>query len=433
MNIENDIYKLSEQLYPIHRSLIGKNTLVSLKIIKNHIPSLKIKYFKSGLKCFDWKVPNEWILSDAYIADTNGNKLIDFKNNNLHIVQYSKSIKKKIKFDDLIENLHFDKKNKSAIPYVTSYYGKNWGFCLSYNQLKKLSKHKYLQININSKFKPGKMNYGELIIKGKTNKEILLTTYICHPSLANNEVSGPSLLTFLIKYLKTINNFYTYRILFIPETIGTICYLSKNLKKLQKDCIGGLVVTCVGRKNIISYLRTKNDFSLMNKISNKVLNIKNKNEIIYPYFKKGSDERQYNSPNINLDIGSLMSTKYGEYNEYHTSLDNLNYISPSGYKNMYKTYLDYIFYVEHNLVYKSSIYCEPFLSRKKLYPIISKNYKSDNYKFSKLLLNILDYCDGNNDLIDICDKLKIDFKSSIEYINILKKNKYISISPWKKN
>ena len=427
-----DIYSLSKVLFPIHRSLMGKNNLKTLEIIKSIIPSLKIKFFRSGKKSFDWVVPKEWNLKEAYIADMEGNKIIDIVNNNLHVVQYSISVNKTLSFRELKDNLYFIKSSPNAIPYITSYYKKKWGFCISYNQYKKLSKLKNLKIKISSNFKNNKMHYGEMIIKGKSNKEILFTTYICHPSMANNEVSGPALLTYLSKWILSNNNYYSYRILFIPESIGTISYISDNLKILKKKVVAGLVVTCVGTNHSLSYIKTKNDNSLTNKVLIHYLK-KNRKKKIFDYSHKGSDERHYNSPNISIDIGSLMSNKYGTYKEYHTSLDNLKFISNKGLNFMYHHYMEVIKLFEINITYQSNIFCEPFLSKRNLYPTLSKNYRSKEYKFSINLLNVLDYCDSKNDLIDISNTLKLDIEQVYEYIKILKSNNLISISNEQKN
>ena len=424
-NIGNKIYNLCSILYPLHRSLMGPNNLKTLQIIKKHIPLLKISYFSSNLNCFDWKVPKQWIVKEAYIADQKGNKIIDITNHNLHVVQYSQKIDQLIDFKDLSKHLHFVKNNKDAIPYVTSYYKKNWGFCITYNQYLFLKKHKKLQIKIDSKFTNGNMHYGELKLKGKTTKEILLTTYICHPSLANNEVSGPALLTYISKYLCKLNRNYSYRILFIPETIGTICYIKKNLSSLKKNVIGGLVVTCVGIDKVISYVKSKDDNSIINRM---IMRLSKKSKInykIYNHHYKGSDERQFNSPNVGIEVGSFMSAKYDEYDEYHTSDDNLQLISPNGLSNMYSCYTDFISLMENSHIYQSTMYCEPFLAKRNLYPGISKNYKSNEYRHSTNILKVLDYCDGKNDLTEIASIVNIKLKEIENIISVLLKHKMV--------
>ena len=235
------LIKLGKKLFPINRSLTGKGSLKTLKIIRSEIPNLKIKKFKSGKKVYDWKIPSEWNAYDAYVKDKRGRKIIDFKKNNLHLVGYSKPIKKKINKQELFKHLHTLEKLPKAIPYVTSYYNKYWGFCSTHNQKKLINKNYRIkdkfEICINTKFnKSGFMHYGELILPGLSKKEILISTYICHPSMANNELSGPLVAIALSKFFIKRKLKKTLRFLFIPETIGSIAYIYKNIKSLKKKC-----------------------------------------------------------------------------------------------------------------------------------------------------------------------------------------------------
>ena len=234
MNTKNFL-KLGKKLWPLKRSITGKGVNQTLKILKNYNNKLKIIKFKSGKKVFDWTIPNEWVVNEAWIKDDNGKKIINFDENNLHLLGYSSSIKKKLFLKQFMNRLHFHKKQPNAIPYVTSYYKKNWGFCLTYNQLSKMNKKKKYEIYINSKFKKGSLSCAEIYLPGKSKKEILFSTYICHPSMANNELSGPMISIFLSKWLKNKKNRkWSYRFIFVPETIGSIAYLSRNFKKLKK-------------------------------------------------------------------------------------------------------------------------------------------------------------------------------------------------------
>ena len=256
------LIKLGKKLFPINRSLTGKGSLKTLKIIRSEIPNLKIKKFKSGKKVYDWKIPSEWNAYDAYVKDKRGRKIIDFKKNNLHLVGYSKPIKKKINKQELFKHLHTLEKLPKAIPYVTSYYNKYWGFCSTHNQKKLINKNYRIkdkfEICINTKFnKSGFMHYGELILPGLSKKEILISTYICHPSMANNELSGPLVAIALSKFFIKRKLKKTLRFLFIPETIGSIAYIYKNIKSLKKNVIGGYVLTCIGDNREYSFLKTK--------------------------------------------------------------------------------------------------------------------------------------------------------------------------------
>ena len=245
------LVKLGKKLFPICRSLTGKGNLKTLKIIKSEIPNLKIRKFKSGTKVYDWKIPSEWNVYDAYVKDKTDKKIIDFKKNNLHLVSYSSYKNKKIKKKQLLEHIFSNKKMKDAIPYVTSYYKKYWGFCIKDKQKQIINKNynnnDLFKVYINSKFKKnGAMYYGELVIPGESKKEILLSTNICHPSMANNELSGPLVTTALAKHFSKKKNKKTIRILFVSETIGAIAYINKNINLMKKKIIGGYTLTCIG-------------------------------------------------------------------------------------------------------------------------------------------------------------------------------------------
>ena len=291
-NAGEEMYSWVEDLFPINRSITGQGVRDSLNYFKKIIPELNILSFPSGFKAFDWEVPQEWNIKDAYIKDSDGKKVIDFKVNNLHVVGYSISVDRKIQLNELKKNLHYIKSQPNAIPYVTSYYQKTWGFCISYNQFKNLKDDEY-HIYINSTHVNGEMNYGEILIKGKSEKEVLLTSYICHPSMANNELSGPALIIAIVKHLikKKLN--YSYRILLIPETIGSISYISSNLEILKKNVIAGFVITCVGDSNHFSFLPSRMGNSISDKAALHSLNLIDKSFKKYTWFDRGSDERQF--------------------------------------------------------------------------------------------------------------------------------------------
>ena len=411
MDIKYKMYEWIKDLFPICRSITGKGVRETLYYFKKQVPNLKIKSIKSGSKVFDWKVPDEWIIKDAYIKDQKGKKIVDFKKNNLHVVGYSKYIKGWIKYKDLLKKLYYLKGQPKAIPYITTYYKRDWGFCLPYNIKKKLKKKKHFVL-IDSKFIKGKLNYGEIYIKGKSKKEIFLSTYICHPSMANNELSGPVVTIGLAKWLKSLKNRkYSYRIVLAPETIGSLVYLKRNLKKLKKNVIAAFNINCVGDNRTFSFLPSRNGNTLADNAA--IYALKN----IYPNFKKysfmdrGSDERQYCSPNVDLPMVSIMRSKYGTYPEYHTSLDNLGVVSPEGLEGAFKAISEAIKFIEINKKYKSNFVGEPFLSKRNMYPskgmsIIGKSKKNlDQNIFN--ILNFIAYSDGKNDLISISEKMNL--------------------------
>ncbi len=418
------IYNWAKAIFNYNRSITGKETLKTLKFIQNKIPKLNIKRFKSGKKVFDWTIPHEWNVKEAYIEDFKGKRVIDFKNNNLHLMSYSIPVNKNIRLRDLKKKLYTEKKLPNAIPYRYSYYKKDWGFCVEYNKLKKFKDGNY-KVFINSSLKKGYLNYGELLIKGKTSKEILFSTYICHPSMGNNEVSGPVLLIALSKYLlRKKNLYYSYRIIFIPETIGSIAYIHKNIKILKKNVVAGYVLSCVGDNNNFSYLETKQKNSLSDKIAKHAFKLIKLNFKNYSYLHRGSDERQYNSPGVDLKIGSIMRSKYGTYKEYHTSLDNLKFISPKGFQGSFNIYKQVIDLLELNRTYKTNKICEPFFTK---YHLRDNTNGSNFSKISRDMSNICAYLDGKIDLIDLSIFLNLEINEVNNIVKILKLKNIIKV------
>ena len=243
---------LCKKLFPINRSLTGKGNRETLSILKSVCPKLVMKSFKCKKKVFDWKIPKEWVVKDAYLLTPDKKKICSFKENNLHLVGYSRSVNKNINLKELQKNLHSLPDQPNAIPYITSYYEKNWGFCISDKQRKKLKKGIY-KVVVDTKFIDGKLDYAEIIHKGNLKKEVFFSTYICHPSMANDEISGMVVAIFLANYLRKKNTRYSYRFLFIPETIGSIAYLSKNLNNLKNNMLAGYVLSCVGDERCFSF------------------------------------------------------------------------------------------------------------------------------------------------------------------------------------
>lgn len=422
--IDKQMYKLIKRLFPICRSITGNGVRKTLNIIQEIIPMTQ-KEIPSGTKVFDWTVPDEWNIKDAYVKDKKGNRIIDFKKSNLHIVGYSIPFEGKLSLKELKEHLYTLPEQPEVIPYITSYYRRRWGFCLADNDYKQLKEGMY-EVNIDSTLKPGSLTYGELIIKGKTDEEILISTYICHPSLANDDLSGPAVSTYLAKYLLNRKEKlrYTYRIIFIPETIGSISYLSLHKDHLKKDVVGGYVVTCIGDPGPFSYLQTRQENTLIDRITIHVLKHSEKEYKIYNFIEKGSDERQYNSPGIDLPIGSLMRTKYGQNPKYHTSADDLNIVTPKAlFKSleMYKLCIDVL---EKNYTYITTISCEPQLGKRGLYPTLSTKTSG---KSVKDMMNLLAYCDGKNDLLWIAEKINRPIWSLFPTVEQLANKKIINI------
>ena len=422
--------RLGKELFGICRSITGNGQLKTLRILKKKEKKLKIGFFKTNKRYFDWFLPYEWNIKDAYVKDPNGYKVIDFKNNNLHVVGYSFPIKKKIKKKDLLEKLHTLPRQKNYIPYITSYYKKIWGFCCSENLKKKIiSKYRnddLFEISIDSKLKKnGKMHYGEYFIKGKSKKEILISSYICHPSMANNELSGPLVAMKLIDHFKKKKNKYSLRFIFVSETIGVIAYINKNLKKMKQNIIAGYVLTCIGDERKYSYMPSIHGNSISDKVVYELFKRKKINYKKYSFLERGSDERQYNSPNVSLPIGSIMRSKYQTYSEYHTSADIFGHVvTQKGLNQSFNFVKECINIINKEPRPKLLTICEPQMSKRNLYPSLSTKIKTND---TKNIMNFLAYCDGKNNLTEISRLIKIKKSKAKNIFNLLLKNKLISI------
>ena len=429
MSLKNYLNIAKKELFKLHRSITGKDSYKTLKIIKREQPKLKILKVSSGKRVFDWKIPPEWNVSSAFVEDKFGKKIIDIKDNNLHLVSYSNPVSAIIKKNELLKKLHSLKTQKNAIPYVTSYYKKYWGFCVTEKHKDKIKKKYFtndkFKILINSKFNDkGNLHYGELFLKGESKKEILISTYICHPSMANNELSGPIVALALIKYFSQKKLKKSLRFIFVPETIGSIAYIDKNLKKLKKNVIGGYILSCIGDEKKHSCMLSKfqdspSDISLIE--AYKKLKIKYKK---YSFLDRGSDERQFSSPGVDLPISSIFRSKYREYSEYHTSLDNFDLVTLRGLKGGYEVAKLSINNLMQKIIPEVKIICEPMLSKKNLYKSIS--IKNNNKILSRKLLDFLMYADGKTDLSKISDIIKVDYNTTLKIYNLLKKNKLIN-------
>jgi len=420
---------VKKDIYPLATSLTGKGARTFLKIIQKNFPKLKIHKVASGTKVFDWKIPNEWNIDDAYIIDKYNKKIIDFKNHNLHIVGYSIPINTFLNKKQLFKKIHTLKKQPTAIPYITSYYSKNWGFCATHKQKiffeKKYKNSDKFKVVIKSSLNPrGQLCYGEYTIPGKSKSEILISTYICHPSMANNELSGPIVSMSLINYFKKIKLDKTLRFVFLPETIGSIAFLKKNLDLLKKNIIGGFNLSCIGDERQHSCMLTKYEDSLSDESileTYKKLKIRFKK---YSFLHRGSDERQYNSPGIDLPVSSIFRTKYGEYKEYHTSLDDFNLVTKKGISGGAKVAMNAIKILSKKIVPKNTILCEPQMAKRNLYSYLSTKNNKSSLNFRKLL-NFLQYADGTNDLKKISRLIKLKYKETFKIYKLLRKNNLI--------
>lgn len=416
--------KIFDELFPINRSLLGEGYNKSLKILNKYIKLKHIKY-RSGTKIFDWRVPKEWVVKKAYIK-FKSKKILDYKNSNLHLINYSTKINKKIHLDELKSKIYTLPSLPNNIPYVTSYYKKNWGFCASHNFKKKLKKGFY-DCLIESSFKNSNLINGYTEIKGKSKKMNLLTTYLCHPSLANNELSGPLVMIGLYNAIKKWSKKnYSYNFLINPETIGSLCFLKSHGQKIKKNFNSGLVMTCLGGdKKKLSYKLSKNGKSTLDKI----FTLFKKDFVNIREFdpSEGSDERQYNSPGFDFPVGNICRSVYGQYNQYHNSGDNKKFMNIDKIKDSVNK-LNYILKL-HDLTLPLKRYMpygELMLGKRNLYPnenseVTRKNSTdsmNDDREHLKILLHILSYSDGSNNILNIIEKDSFNVK---KVFSVLKK------------
>ena len=398
VTLGGEMYMWVNNLFSINRSLTGDGVRQTLQFLQDLIPEMKINEVASGTQAFDWIIPKEWNVAEAYIADLAGNRIIDFNNNNLHLMGYSTPINDIFTRDQLEAHLYSLEDQPGAIPYVTSYYEENWGFCLTHNQRQKLGDGPF-RVIIDSKLTLGSMTYGEIFLPGQTNEEILLSTYICHPSMANNELSGPAVAVALARWLKSLPiRKYSYRIVFLPETIGSIYYISQHLDSLKLRVKAGWVLTCIGDDGNYSYVPSRQGNTLTDKISRKVLQSRGFDYREYSFLDRGSDERQYCFPGVDLPVGSLMRSKYGEYPEYHTSLDDLDLVSPTGLQGGFEVVREAITTLETTKYWKINTICEPQLGKRGLYPNTSSK-KSGQSVHNQM--NVITYLDGLHDVEEI--------------------------------
>lgn len=401
-----EMFELMEKLYPICRSITGNGVRETLKIIKEHIP-IKIHDVPTGTKVFDWTIPKEWNIKDAYIKNSKGKIIVDFKKSSLHVLNYSIPLHKKMSIEELKNHLFTLPDHPDWIPYLTSYYNENWGFCLSHKQYEKLEEDTY-EVVIDSTLDEGYLTFGELYIKGKSDDEILFSSYICHPSICNDNLSGPVLLTFLAKLLANTDLKHSYRFLFIPETIGAITWLCLNENRASK-IKHGLVATCVGDPGKSTYKRSRSGNAIVDRTVEKVLIESGDPYEIIDFFPSGSDEKQFSSPGFNLPIGSLMRTPYGRFPEYHTSADNLNFVRPEYLADSLKKYIKVVFVLENNVTYLNlNPKCEPQLGRRGLYRMIGSQKTGGIDELA--MFWVLNFSDGTNSLLDISIRAKMHFE-----------------------
>jgi len=395
-----ELHDLARRLWPLHRSLTGEGTRQTLRILQEYLPGLVIHEVASGTSAFDWTVPDEWNVRGARLIGPDGSTVVDYADSNLHVVGYSVPVDVTLSLEELQPHLHSIPEQPDAIPFVTSYYHRTWGFCLPHHVRESLPEGTYRAV-IDATLEPGSLTYGELILPGETDDEVFLSTYVCHPSLANNELSGPMVATGLARWLMDRpNRHYTYRFAFTPESIGAIVYASRNLDVLKANVIAGFQLTCIGDDRRYTYLASRNGNTRIDRIAKRVLSTR-ENVVHYTYLGRGSDERTYSSAGVDLPFISIMRSRYGDYPEYHTSLDDLdNVVTPAGLQGGLDVVRECIETLEREPVLVTTTYGEPQLGPRGLYHTMLNKNTSDEVM---LRTNILAYADGQHAVSDMAE------------------------------
>jgi len=396
---------LIETLFPICRSITGNGLRQTLRVLQDHIP-LRVCEVPSGTKVFDWTIPNEWNIRDAHIARLDGTRIVDFAASNLHVVQYSRPVDATMSLAELRPHLHTLPDRPDWIPYRTSYYAENWGFCLSHNEMSRLSDDEY-HIRIDSQLAPGHLSFGELLIPGQTSDTVLVSCHVCHPSLANDNLSGIAVATMLARHIGKLQPHHTYRFLFVPGTIGSLAWLALNEHEIGR-ITHGLVLSCLGDGGSLTYKQSRRGNAEIDRIVAHVLRHVGEPYQVRSFVPYGYDERQYCSPGFNLPVGCLMRTPNGEYSEYHSSADNLSLLRPQSLAQSLSVLQQIVSVIEEDAVYRNrNPKGEPQLGRYGLYALMGGARASDLDQLT--LLWVLNLADGAHSLLDIAERAALPF------------------------
>jgi len=394
------------ELYPLCRSITGEGVRDTLRLIQNRIP-LEMCEVPSGTQVFDWTVPLEWNVSDAYIKNEAGVRVVDFKANNLHVMSYSSPLKKRMTLEELNPHLFSLPDHPEWIPYRTSYYQENWGFCLSHKNRELLKNGEY-EVVIDSTLLPGSLTYGESYLPGDNADEVLVSCHVCHPSLCNDNLSGIAVAVLLAQAMAARQRRYSYRFLFIPGTIGSITWLARN-EDIVLRIKHGLVLTGVGDAGKVTYKRSRQGHAEIDRVMTQVLKDSGDPHAIIDFFPYGYDERQYCSPGFDLAVGCFMRTPHGEYPEYHSSGDNLDFVKADSLARSFSRCLEAFELLEHNRTYlNQNPKCEPQLGRRGLYRAVAGQQEKQSKELA--LLWVLNASDGHHTLLDIAECANLPFR-----------------------
>ena len=402
----DELYGVVEDLYPICRSITGDGVRATLRSLQEEVP-LELVEVPSGTEVFDWTIPQEWNIKDAYVKDSSGRRVIDFRESNLHVVNYSVPVRVSLTRAELLPHLYTLPDHPEWIPYRTSYYKETWGFCLSHNALLALPEDTY-EVCIDSSLEDGHLTYGEYLLPGETDDEVLVSCHVCHPSLANDNLSGIAVASRLAKYLSGRPLRYSYRFVFIPGTIGAITWLARNADSTHR-VKHGLVLTCVGDPGPSTYKRSRRGDATIDRAFAKVLQQSDSDLTVVDFTPYGYDERQYCSPAFNLPVGCLMRTPWGQFPEYHSSADNLELVRPAALADSFFKVLAAFAVVEENRVYlNTSPAGEPQLGKRGLYRLMGGDSAESIDELA--LLWVLNLSDGRHDLLDVAVRAGLSFE-----------------------
>jgi aminopeptidase-like protein len=423
------MHSLATRLFQICRSITGDGVRETLGILAEELPGLVIHEVPSGTQVLDWTVPDEWNIRGAYLEGPDGSRILDFRDSNLHVMSYSIPIDTTLSLEELQPHLHSDPDLPDAIPYVTGYYSRSWGLCLTQRERDRLTPGEY-RVVIDSTLEPGSLTYGELVIPGALEDEIFVSTYICHPSLANNELSGPVVATALARWVRSLpQRQYTYRFVFVPETIGAITLLSRSMEHLKSHVVAGFNLTCIGDDGDYSYLASRDGNLPIDRIAARVV-AATPRPVVYSYLDRGSDERHYGSAGVDLPVISLMRTKYGVYPEYHTSLDDLTVITPSGLQGGLDLVRDCIRELESTTYYRTTVLAEAQLGRRGLYHSVHARTVADEVL---MRTHLMAYADGTRSARDMAELLSITPDYAQELIDELSHHDLLTPTPLRRN
>ena len=423
-DLGREMHAFIGQMYPLCRSITGAGFRETLSLVSRHIP-LEIHEVPTGTPVFDWTVPKEWNIRDAYVKNSDGQRVIDFRKSNLHVVGYSIPIRATLTLAELKDHLFTLPEQPEWIPYRTSYYQETWGFCLSHNELLKMKDDHY-EVCIDSSLEPGHLTYGEYYLPGEEGNEVLISCHACHPSLCNDNLSSVALVTFLAKHLSTGPRRYSYRFLFIPGTIGSITWLYLNESGVHR-IRHGLVAACVGDPGKSTYKKSRQGDAEIDRAVAHVLKHSGHDYEIMDFSPYGYDERQYGSPGFNLPVGCLMRTPHGQYPQYHTSADDLAFVRPESLADSFGKYLAALNILENNRTYLNlNPKCEPQLGKRELYRLIGGDRETGFDQMS--LLWVLNLSDGCHSLLDIAERAGYEFNMIKNAAEALKESGLLKVA-----